>query len=110
MPYVYLALAIVAEVVATTALKASRSFTQVTPSIVVVVGYAFAFFFLARCVQHINIGVVYAIWSGVGIVLITLLGFVLYREKLDLAGVVGMALILAGVVVLNLYSAAAKVH
>jgi small multidrug resistance pump len=105
--YFFLAVAIVSEVIATTALKASESFTRPLPSIVVVVGYAAAFYFLSLCLQSIQIGVAYAIWAGIGMVLITVAAAVVYREFPDAWAVVGIGLILAGVVVLNLLSRSA---
>jgi small multidrug resistance pump len=102
--YCYLAIAIVAEVVATTALKASDSFTRLWPSMIVVSGYGLAFYFLSLCLQKISIGTAYAVWSGVGIILIALSGVFFYKQALDMAAVVGMALIVAGVLVLNLFS------
>lgn len=104
MHYLYLAAAILSEVVATTALKASESFTRLVPSVAVVVGYGAAFYFLSLCLKKINIGTAYAIWSGVGIVLVTVAGRVFYKQTVDLAAVAGMALIVAGVLVLNLFS------
>jgi small multidrug resistance pump len=104
MAYLYLLVAIVAEVIATSALKASGSFTKPLPSALVVVGYGVAFYFLGRCLESMKVGVVYAVWSGLGIVLVTLVAAVLYKEVPDLPAVVGMALIVAGVVVLNLLS------
>ncbi|KGF72316.1 multidrug transporter [Neosynechococcus sphagnicola sy1] len=102
--YGYLVIAILAEVIATTALKAAQSFTQPLPSFVVVAGYAVAFYCLSMCLQSIPVGVVYAIWSGLGIVLVTLLGWWVYGQSLDAQGFLGMGLILAGVIVLNLFS------
>ncbi|MGH8859278.1 MAG: DMT family transporter [Polaromonas sp.] len=99
-----LGIAIVAEVIATTALKASDSFTRLLPSLVVVTGYAIAFYFLTITLKTIPIGITYAIWSGLGIVLITLASYVVYQETIDLPGLLGMALIIAGVVVLNVFS------
>ncbi len=104
MHYVYLMIAIVSEVTATSALKASNGFTQVLPSGVVVVGYAAAFYFLGLCLQRMSVGVAYAIWAGVGIVLVGLVGRVMYDERLDFAAITGMALIIAGVAVINLWS------
>jgi small multidrug resistance pump len=100
----YLVIAIVAEVIATTALKATEGFTRPGPSTVVVVGYGIAFYFLARTLDVIPVGITYAIWSGVGIVLITLLAWLVYGQALDLPAIVGLALIVAGVLVLNLFS------
>ena len=103
--YLYLAIAIVAEVAGTSALKASKGFSRPLPSLVVVAGYGVAFYCLSLCLKSgLSIGVAYAIWSGVGIVLIATVGAVVYREKPDLPAVVGFALIVAGVVVLNLFS------
>ncbi len=104
MHYLYLAAAIVCEVIGTTALKSSNGFTSWGPSAVVIVGYGAAFYLLSLCLNKISVGAAYAIWSGVGIVLIALLGWVIHKQKLDPAAVVGMALIVAGVVVMNRYS------
>jgi len=104
MGYLYLGIAIVFEVVATTALKASESFTQLWPSVIVCVGYAVTFYALSLALQSITVGVAYALWSGLGIVLITTAGFFVYGQKVDLAGLLGMGLIIAGVVVIQLFS------
>lgn len=101
MPYLYLAIAILAEVIGTSALKATRGFTRLGPSLVVVLSYAVAFYFLSLALQAIPVGVAYAVWSGVGIALITLIGWVVYRQRLDAPALAGIALILLGVVVLN---------
>jgi multidrug transporter EmrE-like cation transporter len=106
-PWLLLAVAIVAEVVGTSALKASEGFTRLGPSVVVVLGYAVAFYCLSLVLRSIPVGVAYAIWSGLGIVLITLVAWVLYDQTIDLAAVLGMGLIIAGVLVLNLFSKAA---
>ena len=103
-----LGIAIVAEVVGTSALKASEGFTRLAPSVVVVAGYAVAFYCLSLVLKTVPVGITYAIWSGLGIVLITLVAFVLYGQKIDLAGLLGMGLIVAGVVVLNVFSKAAS--
>lgn len=102
--YLWLAIAIVAEVVGTSALRASEGFTRLAPALVVVTGYALAFYCLSMTLKTMPVGIVYAIWSGVGIVLITLVAMVLYRQVPDLAAVAGLGLIVAGVVVLNLFS------
>ena len=107
MPYLYLLLAIAAEVIATTALKASRGFTRPGPTAIVVVGYLLAFYLLSLCVQHLQIGVVYAVWSAVGIVAITVLGFLVYGERIDVPGALGIGLIIAGVLVVQLFSRSA---
>ncbi|MEE1610477.1 DMT family transporter [Microvirga sp. CF3016] len=104
MNYVYLFAAIVSEVVATSALKAAEGFTRFWPSVIVLVGYGVAFYCLSLTMRTIPIGIAYAIWSGVGIVLIALVGVLLYRQPLDAPALIGMALILAGVLVINLFS------
>lgn len=101
-----LATAIVAEVIATTALKASEGFSKLWPSVVVVVGYGIAFYCLSLVLKSIPVGIAYAVWSGLGIVLITLAARWLYGQTIDAAGLVGMGLIVAGVVVLNVFSKA----
>lgn len=102
--YIWLAIAIVAEVIGTSALRASEGFTRLVPALVVVAGYGLAFYCLSMTLKAMPVGIVYAIWSGVGIVLITLVAMVLYRQVPDLAAVAGLSLIVAGVVVLNLFS------
>lgn len=104
MHYLYLAGAIVSEVVATTALKSSESFTRPWPSVAVVLGYGAAFVLLSRCLDRISLGAAYAIWSGAGIVLVTVAAYLIHKQTVDRAAVVGMALIVAGVLVLNLFS------
>lgn len=100
-----LAIAIIAEVIATSALKVSEGFTRLIPSLVVVVGYSIAFYGLALTLKTIPVGVAYAIWSGMGIVLVTLIGWFVFDQKLDPAAIIGMVLIVAGVVVMNVFSA-----
>lgn len=107
MDYFYLFAAIVSEVVATSALKAAEGFTRFWPSVAVLVGYGVAFYCLSLAMRTIPIGIAYAIWSGVGIVLIALVGVLLYRQPLDAPALIGMALILAGVLVINHFSTAA---
>jgi small multidrug resistance pump len=102
--YVWLAIAIVAEVIGTSALRASEGFSRLWPSLVVVAGYGVAFYCLSMTLKSMPVGIVYAIWSGVGIVLITLVAIVLYRQVPDLAAIAGLGLIVAGVAVLNLFS------
>ncbi|MGZ5179319.1 MAG: DMT family transporter [Ramlibacter sp.] len=103
-PYLALLGAILVEVVATNALKASDSFTRPVPSAVTVVGYAISFYLLSRALQAIPVGVAYAIWSGIGIVLVTIVAWLLFGQKLDAAALVGIGLILAGVVVIRVFS------
>lgn len=102
--WLYLGIAIVAEVVATSALKASEGFTRWLPTSVVVVGYLVAFYFLALTLKTIPVGVAYAVWAGLGIVLITLVAWGVYGQKPDVPALAGMALIVAGVLVINLFS------
>lgn len=102
--FIYLTMAIVAEVIATTMLKASEGFTRLWPSLVVVVGYAVAFWGLSMVVKTMPLGIVYAIWSGMGIVLVSIAAVFVYQQKLDLPAVFGMGLIIAGVLVINLLS------
>jgi small multidrug resistance pump len=102
--WTWLVVAIIAEVIATSALRASNGFSRLVPSTIVVVGYALAFYGLSLTLKSIPVGIVYAVWSGVGIVLITLVAMALYRQVPDLPAVLGLGLILAGVVVLNLFS------
>ena len=104
MPYIFLAFAIASEVVATAALKASAQFTKPVPSIIVVVGYAVSFYLLTLVLRSLPVGITYAIWAGMGIFLIAVVGAVYYREIPDLPAIVGMALIIAGVVVLQGFS------
>ena len=102
--YTSLALAIVAEVIATSALQASAGFTRLWPSVLVVLGYGVAFYCLSITLKTVPMGVAYALWSGLGIVLITASGWVLYRQRVDTAALLGMALIVAGVAVIQLFS------
>ncbi|MGO4572934.1 DMT family transporter [Microvirga sp. 2TAF3] len=104
MNYAYLLVAILSEVVATSALKASEGFSRLWPSIIVVVGYGLAFYCLSLTLRTIPVGIAYALWSGIGIVLIALAGWLFYRQALDLPAILGIALILAGVLVINLFS------
>lgn len=103
-PYAALGVAIVAEVIATSALKASAGFTRLWPSVVVVLGYGTAFYCLSLTLQSLSVGVAYALWSGLGIVLVTIASYVLYRQSVDLPALIGMALIVAGVAVIQLFS------
>ena len=104
--WIFLSIAIVAEVIATSALKASEGFSKPLPTLLMVVGYAIAFYLLALTLRTIPVGVAYAIWSGAGIVLITAVAWFMYGQKLDLPALLGMGLIIAGVVVLNVFSKA----
>ncbi|MFW2586945.1 DMT family transporter [Sagittula sp. SSi028] len=104
MPYLILALAVLAETIGTTALQASQQFTRPIPSVIVVVAYGAAFYLLAWVLRVMPVGIAYAMWSGLGIVLISVIGRLVFGQKLDLAAVAGMALIIAGIAVINLFS------
>lgn len=104
MQWFFLAVAIMAEVVATSAMKASMSFSRPWPSLLVIVGYAIAFYFLSLTLRTMPVGVAYAIWSGAGVALITLAAWFLFGQAVDLAALIGLTLIVAGVVVLNVFS------
>ena len=100
----YLAIAIVGEVIATSFLRASAGFTQLVPSVIVVVGYCITFYFFSLALQTIPVGIGYAIWSGVGIILVSIIAFFAYGQTLDLPALIGLGLILAGVLVINIFS------
>jgi small multidrug resistance pump len=104
MNWLYLAISIISEVIATSALKASSGFTRLYPSTLVVVGYGLAFYCLSLTLRTIPIGIAYAVWSGIGIVLVSLIGWIVYDQKLDLAALLGIAMIISGVIVLNFFS------
>lgn len=108
MPWIQLAVAIIAEVIGTTCLKLSAGLTKPLPTIGVAVAYGLSFWFLSRTLDTIPVGVAYAIWSGAGVTLIALIGWLAFGEKLDPPAVLGMSLIVAGVVVLNLFSKTAS--
>lgn len=108
--YLFLAGAILCEVMATSALKASQGFTRPLPSALVLSGYALAFWLLTFVLRSMPVGVAYAIWSGMGMVLIALAGWLLYGQKLDGWALLGLALIIAGVLVLNLLSRTTAAH
>ena len=103
-PWVALGIAIVAELVGTTALKASDGLARLGPAAVVVLCYAIAFWFMAVAIRSIPVGIAYAVWSGVGIVVITAVGWAVYDQRLDAPALAGMGLIVAGVAVINLFS------
>lgn len=102
--YLFLFIAIVAETVATSMLKSTEEFTRLWPSVGIIVGYVVAFYFLSLALRVLPVGVAYAIWSSVGIVLVSLVAFLVYKQRLDLPALLGMGLIIAGVVVINLFS------
>ena len=104
MTYLYLFLAIVAEVIATSSLKTAESFTRLGPSLIVVIGYIAAFYLLSLVLRTMTVGIAYAIWSGVGIILLALVGAIAFREIPDTPAVIGMGLIIAGVIVIHVFS------
>ena len=104
MAYLYLSIAIIAEVAATSALKASEEFTRLIPSLIVIVGYGVSFYFMTLVLRSLPIGITYAIWSGLGIVLISIIGALLYKQIPDIPAMIGMGLIVAGVIVIHLFS------
>lgn len=106
MAYIYLAIAIIAEVTATSALKASAEFTKLVPSTIVFVGYGVAFYFLTLVLRTIPIGITYAVWSGLGIVLVVTIGAILYKQIPDIPAIIGMGLVVAGVIIIHLFSKA----
>ena len=108
MAYAYLLIAILSEVLATSMLKASDGFTKFIPSTVTFIGYSVSFYFLSMVLKYIPIGISYAIWSGLGIVLISIVGLLVFKQELDLPGIFGMVLIISGVIVIHLFSGSAK--
>ena len=104
MIYAFLAAAIVAEVIATSALAKTNGFTNLVPSLVSLAGYGVAFFLLSLVTRSMPVGIVYAVWSGAGIVLVALVGWLLFGQKLDLPALVGLLMIVAGVLIINLLS------
>lgn len=104
MGYVYLCIAITAEVIATTSLKSSDGFTKAPQTALVIIGYAVAFYFLSLTLKYMSTGVAYAIWSGIGTVMITLAAWIWHSQRLDTAAITGIAMIIAGVIVMNLLS------
>ncbi|CAM4061680.1 MULTISPECIES: SMR family transporter [Rahnella] len=102
--YLLLGLAIVAEVIATSSLKSSEGFTRLWPSVVTLLGYTIAIFLLSLTLKTLPTGIAYAIWSGVGIVLVSAIGWYGYGQKLDTPAIIGLGLIIAGVIVVNVFS------
>lgn len=102
--YIYLIVAVAAETVGTTALQASDQFTKLWPTVIVVVAYGLAFFFLGIALKYIPVGIAYALWSGLGIILIALIGFTVFGQRLDLPAILGLAMIIGGIVVIQLFS------
>lgn len=107
MPYLVLFLAVLAETIGTTALQASQQFTRPGPSALVVAAYAVSFFLLSWVLKYMPVGIAYAIWSGLGLLLIAVIALVVFGQRLDWPAIVGMAMILGGILVIHLFSAAA---
>ena len=105
--YVYLIFAVVAETIGTTALQASQQFTRLWPSVTVVVAYGIGFYLLSLTLRYMPVGVMYAMWSGLGIVFIALIGWLVFAQRLDLPAVIGMAMIVGGIVIIQLFSSTA---
>lgn len=108
-PVITLALTIIAEIIATTALKVSQGFSRPLPSIVVIIGYSIAFYLLSVTIKNMPLGTAYAIWAGLGTAGTVLIGVLVWNERLDLPRILGIALIIAGVIVLNLFAEGAKI-
>jgi small multidrug resistance pump len=104
MKWAFLAIAILCETIATSALKYSDGFKNIIPSIIVITGYVISFYFLSLTLKQIPIGIAYAIWSGVGIILISIFGYFVLKQTLDIPAVIGLSLIVIGVIVINLFS------
>ncbi|MDA5095691.1 SMR family transporter [Aliiroseovarius sp. KMU-50] len=105
MPYLVLIFAVIAETIGTSALQASHQFTRLWPSVTVVVAYGISFALLAWVLKFMPVGIAYALWSGLGIVFIAIIGFTVFGQKLDVPAVIGLTLIVAGIAVINLFSA-----
>ncbi|MBL4874264.1 MAG: EamA family transporter [Rhodobacteraceae bacterium] len=105
--YIYLLIAVVTETIGTAAMQASDQFTRLWPSVVLVVAYGISFYFMSLTLKYMPVSIVYAIWSGLGIVLIAVIGWLAFKQSLDFAAIFGMGLIVAGVVVINLFSSSA---
>ncbi|STQ80031.1 Methyl viologen resistance protein C [Hafnia alvei] len=102
--YIILAISICAETLATTMMKASEGFSRLLPSAIVIIGYAISFYGLSQVVKTMNIGIAYAIWAGMGIFLVSIMSFFIYKQKLDLPAIAGMVLIALGIMVIQLFS------
>ncbi|ATF95393.1 Methyl viologen resistance protein C [Cedecea neteri] len=102
--YIILAVSITAETLATTMMKASHGFTRLIPSVVVVLGYSISFYGLSQVVKVMNIGIAYAIWAGLGIFLVSVMSFLIYKQRLDIPALIGLACIAAGIIIIQLFS------
>lgn len=97
-------IAIIAEVIATSALNASNGFTKMVPASITAVGYAIAIYFLAMTMKTVPVGITYALWSGAGIILISLVGFIVFKQHLDVAALIGLSFMVAGIIIINVFS------
>ena len=104
MKWIYLIIAIITEVIATSALKESQGFSKLLPSVIVIIGYSLTFYFMSLTLKEMSIGITYAIWSGMGILLISLIGYFRYNQVLDSAAIFGMSFIVVGVIILRFFS------
>ncbi|SNC59068.1 DMT family transporter [Sodalis endosymbiont of Henestaris halophilus] len=104
MAYLYLFFAIIAEVIATSSIKASAGFSKLVPSIVVIIGYTISFMLLSLVLKTIPVGIAYASWSGLGIVFVAIVGYLLYGQKLDVVAICGIIMIIGGVLIMNIFS------
>ena len=104
MKWIYLIIAIITEVIATSALKESEGFTKAIPSLIVIIGYSMTFYFMSLTLREMSVGITYAIWSGMGILLITLIGYFRYNQMLDAPAVLGMSFIALGIIILRVFS------
>ena len=102
--YFFLLIAVIAETIGTTALQASHQFTRLWPSVIVVIGYGLAFYFMAITLRYMPVGIVYAMWSGLGIVFITAIGYFIYKQAVDFWAIIGLSMIIGGIAVINLLS------
>lgn len=102
--YIYLIIAVAAETIGTTALQASQQFSRLGPSLIVLVAYGFSFYMMGLTLKFMPVGIVYAIWSGLGILLIAVIAYLVFGQRLDLPAVIGMGLIMTGIVVIHLFS------
>lgn len=104
MHYLFLMVAVAMETMGTTALQASQQFTKLWPTLGAIVAYAGAFYFLGLTLKFMPVGIVYALWSGLGIVFITIIGFVVFGQRLDFAAIAGLTMIIAGIIVIQVFS------
>ena len=104
MKWIYLIIAIITEVIATSALKESEGFTKTIPSLIVIIGYSITFYFMSLVLREMSVGITYAIWSGMGILLITTIGYFRYNQMLDAPAVLGMSFIALGIIILRVFS------